>query len=149
MIRRAATLAAFAAAAALAVALGGAASAKPAAPDPIVGAWSFKTAVYGPDCTLVGDMQISPGKTAGAYTCRFEARETCRPWKARATQTCQAVRTASGALSISSAVVASEGTSYRPDDFTLDVLGPSEMRGAMSSVYRAPVVFSRKTALTS
>ena len=148
-MQRAPAMAAFAAAAALALALGGAASAKPAEPDPIVAVWSFKTDVYGPDCTLVGEMLISHGETAGAYTCRFETRETCRAWKVRARQTCQAVRTASGALSISSAVVTSEGASYKPDDFTLDVLGPFEMRGAMSSVYRAPVVFSRKTALTS
>lgn len=147
MTARAATAGVLLAAlAALAVAT---ASAKPAPPDPVVGSWAFRTAEYGPACVLVGEMQITAGKTPGAYACRFETRETCRPWKARATQSCTAQRTASGALAITSAVVTSEGDSYRPDDFTLDVLGRDEMRGVMSSVYRAPVVFSRKAALTS
>ncbi|MBU6372535.1 MAG: hypothetical protein KJS97_07355 [Alphaproteobacteria bacterium] len=149
MTRRGATAGGLAALAVAAAALAGAAIAKPAAPDPVPGAWAFQTAPYGPDCLLVGQMQITAGKTPGTYTCRFETRETCRPWKARATQSCTATRAAGGGLVITSAVISSEGSSYKPDDFTLDTLGRDEMRGVMSSVYRAPVVFSRKAALTS
>lgn len=149
MTRRLATAGAILAIAVAAAGLAAGAAAKPAVIDPVIGAWAFKTAPYGPECVLVGEMQIRAGAAPGVYACRFEARETCRPWKARATQACTATRTAAGGLSISSTVVASEGASYKADDFALDVLGRDEMRGAMSSVYRAPVMFSRKAALTS
>lgn len=123
------------------------AHAKPAS-DPILGAWGFKTAAYGPSCVLEGHMTIRPAAQPNRYDCTFTAVERCRDWTVSAKQSCKAERTASG-LSIRSAVVQSTGTDYRPDDFTLDAIAPDSMRGTMSSVFKAPVAFTRKVALTS
>jgi hypothetical protein len=124
-----------------------AAAAKPAR-DPLVGDWAFKTAGYGPGCMLEGQMEIRQAENA-KLACAFEARETCRPWKVRARQTCSVTRAPSGDITLRSAVVSTDSESYHPDDFTVRMLRPDEMRGTMSSVYEAPVVFSRKAALTS
>jgi len=139
---------AFAALGLLALAALTAAAAKPPARDPLIGAWGFKTAAYGPGCTLEGEMEIRQDEGA-KLTCSFQARETCRPWTARARQTCTLTRAPSGEIAIHSSISAADSGSYRPDDFTVRMIRPDEMRGAMKSVYEAPVVFTRKVSLTS
>ena len=133
---------------ALAAALAVAAAAKPVQ-DPLVGRWAFKTAAYGPGCVLEGEMTIAAGKPPASLSCTFDARETCRSWLARAKQTCTIVRTGTTGVAMTSKVTWSDGMSYKADDFSLTIVAPDEMRGVMNSVHAAPVVFSRKVALTS
>jgi hypothetical protein len=137
------------AALALAAARAAASAAAKPAQDALVGRWAFKTAAYGPGCVLEGEMTIAAGKAPAGMTCTFEARETCRSWAARAKETCTITRTGKAGVEIASQVTWSEGVSYKADDFSLTVVAPDEMRGVMNSVHSAPVVFSRKVALTS
>lgn len=126
----------------------------PAAPN-IAGAWSFQTAPYDSDgdgqpCTMKGTMTIAPARTAGDFSCRFTAIETC-PWgEWTAEQTCTAKRTGAK-LEITSTItrVTPATVSYAPDNWSLTIRTGDLMIGELRSADIANVQFRRGPAYVS
>jgi hypothetical protein len=134
---------------AIAVALSGLAgaspaAAKPAARDPVLGAWAFETAPYKGGCKMRGEMSIRAGAAANRYLCSFVATETSPSFKVRADQSCTAVKDGAK-LTVTAKIekLSPADVPYAPDDWALTIVDSSKMIGELRSADIAPVTFYR------
>jgi hypothetical protein len=143
-----------------AVALAGAALAQPSTPraptdrmTSVLGQWAFKTEPYREGCVLNGVMTISRGGLGRGFVCKFEASESCPSFRVRTTQTCT-VRSSPDMLRMASTLVevrpSEYWSSYLADNFRLDDVKPTQMKGVLySGGLEVPVTFRRGDAATS
>jgi hypothetical protein len=132
----------------------------------ISGRWRFETAsLPSKDCRIAGEIQFSKASAAGAWTCEFTSRETCRRTPRDTFQDVRQSCTATlqtGEITIRSKVerILDAGppelreellssTAYRPDNFTVRTISAREMRGEFFSINRAGVRFWRVEDLVS
>lgn len=138
--------------AALGLTLAGApiACAKPRASDPVLGSWTFETAVYKGSCRMRGEMSIRAGSAPNVYQCSFVATESCTDLKVRADQSCTATKSGQK-LSVKATIlkVTPPDVPYAPDDWELTIVNASKMIGELRSADIAPVTFYRGTGAIS
>lgn len=133
-------------------------------PDDISGAWRFQTVLFDGDCTMSGAVRFSPAKAAGTFNCALIVETHCRTrddqlyeyWRVK--ETCGAKKTGKQVIiqaridRIESAqwlgkeLAKDERANYSPDDFTLTLTNPDEMRGLLHDrVRRVAVKVWRET----
>ncbi len=120
-------------------------------PQSLTGVWRFQTEVeYNLACVMSGEMVITADENQpGVYTCEFEAFEDCERGQVfRAQQVCTASLD-SGTLEIASEVIQveptpPEGSTYLPDNFSLNVRSSRLMEGVLwFATTRTPARFER------
>ena len=112
------------------------------APEPVDGAWNFKTASYDTGCVMTGHLMVSPSGAGKTHACKLTAYENCPGIKITTQQNCKLAET-NGAIVITSTIVHSTSANYAPDDFSLKLESAARMTGELRSADIAPVVFYR------